>query len=700
MGSSYPHPPMSAGPYRSTFNLSDGPNQEALSPTKMAYSPSRGFHHHHQRSQSQYGYPSNRAPPSPLNPSSTYNGGSSSPSSSPRSPLGFQSTRSPYLHSPPTSSTAIDRDANGLGTSPPTNGSAAMNRDTDSGGHRRHGRIHSRNLSVFFPRPGATGSMNAATPIEEDGTQEIEYSAEGQEIILSSDSGQGSDLGAGFKFGVQNPTPLPPLSPRVGNEMGNPMTKPKRRGHHHKHSLSHNFFSFMQPTSSHQQNGSSQLQSTDTSSSPWKGVPESSSYSRNALPTPTTTSFPSSAQLQYLETVPGTNGPTIARKNSATNLLGSSSPNSGVLKAKIFSILEFGVGAWLWAEGQRRGILSCTGLGYWVVFDAVGVWLGGVVSKWVKTEKRSLSRSYGARRIETVALFAQAIYLIFASVYVCKEAVEHLLLATGSGIDPGDSHHGHSSGESESLLEGLVYPSTVLWISLCSLLSSSLLFSNHSRILEATGSHVSLLGPLAQVFPSLRQSLPSFGSRLLTNPFSLAPLAFGLAIIAFDLFLDPMQHHSADVVLASIETVLTFYIAYPAAVALGKVLLQTAPERGLPGGQMEAFLRLMRELEHHPQIIHLPAPHLWQLTPVPPNKSVTSSASNGKSDSPYRTSSNLDDDEDMINEEGTLVATVQIHVKKDMDDADVLELTNYVRQRCTKALGVASAGVTVSYVKG
>lgn len=56
------------------------------------------------------------------------------------------------------------------------------------------------------------------------------------------------------------------------------------------------------------------------------------------------------------------------------------------------------------------------------------------------------------------------------------------------------------------------------------------------------------------------------------------------------------QHRFFDLLLAGIETVVTFSLAYPAAVALGAVLLQTAPPRGLPGGRMEAFLRAMREV--------------------------------------------------------------------------------------------------------
>lgn len=67
------------------------------------------------------------------------------------------------------------------------------------------------------------------------------------------------------------------------------------------------------------------------------------------------------------------------------------------------------------------------------------------------------------------------------------------------------------------------------------------------------------------------------------------------------------QHRSFDLLLAGIETVVTFYLAYPAAVALGAVLLQTAPARGLPGGRMEAFLRAMREVCSTP-LFHISHP--------------------------------------------------------------------------------------------
>jgi hypothetical protein len=50
-------------------------------------------------------------------------------------------------------------------------------------------------------------------------------------------------------------------------------------------------------------------------------------------------------------------------------------------------------------------------------------------------------------RIETVLMFAQAVYLMFSSVYVCKETVEHLLLSASSG----EGHHHHHGDEEVGL---------------------------------------------------------------------------------------------------------------------------------------------------------------------------------------------------------------------------------------------------------
>lgn len=43
-------------------------------------------------------------------------------------------------------------------------------------------------------------------------------------------------------------------------------------------------------------------------------------------------------------------------------------------------------------------------------------------------------------------MFAQSVYLMFSSVYVCKETVEHLLLSAGEG------HHHHHGDEEPTTL--------------------------------------------------------------------------------------------------------------------------------------------------------------------------------------------------------------------------------------------------------
>lgn len=43
-------------------------------------------------------------------------------------------------------------------------------------------------------------------------------------------------------------------------------------------------------------------------------------------------------------------------------------------------------------------------------------------------------------------MFAQSVYLIFASVYMCKETVEHLLLSAGDDQQHHADHHHHFDG--------------------------------------------------------------------------------------------------------------------------------------------------------------------------------------------------------------------------------------------------------------
>jgi hypothetical protein len=56
------------------------------------------------------------------------------------------------------------------------------------------------------------------------------------------------------------------------------------------------------------------------------------------------------------------------------------------------------------------------------------------------------------------------------------------------------------------------------------------------------------------------------------------------------------QQRKFDLVLAGVEAAVTLSVAYPAAVSLGSVLLQTSPARGLTSGRMESFLRAMKDV--------------------------------------------------------------------------------------------------------
>ncbi|KAG8687754.1 hypothetical protein FRC08_011790 [Ceratobasidium sp. 394] len=325
------------------------------------------------------------------------------------------------------------------------------------------------------------------------------------------------------------------------------------------------------------------------------------------------------------------------------------------------------VGAAMWVAGQRKGSLACTGLGYWVVFDAMGVAMGVVGHELREGDAvgGSARLPFGTARLEVTMLFAQVVYLMFAAVYICKETVEHLLLAAGS------SHHHHSGDDDAYTPEGLLFPNTLLCLSTLCILFAALAFRTHDRLVLATGSDLPSLSTLFRSSSSSSHSTSTSKPRLqvfLDNPFCVAPVVFGSALLAISTSVASTEHRSLDLALAAAETLITWMIAYPSALALGKVLLQTAPDRGMRDGRIEGFLRVMRELERHPQIMHLPAPRLWRLTPS----------------------------------SGALVATVELHVRRGIDDAEVLALTRYTYERCIAVVGRGGGpgSVTVSVVRG
>jgi hypothetical protein len=147
--------------------------------------------------------------------------------------------------------------------------------------------------------------------------------------------------------------------------------------HHHKHSLSHNFFSFMEPGAP---NGPKVSQTYPNLASP---IPASPWGPITPFPHSTTApAFPDSAtspQTLLSPEVPRRARSPLHAPHEAGQLgtyVRELPPGSK--RALVFGLAEFAVGAAMWVGGQRRGSLACTGLGYWVVFDAMGVGMGVV----------------------------------------------------------------------------------------------------------------------------------------------------------------------------------------------------------------------------------------------------------------------------------------------------------------------------------
>ena len=318
--------PASAGPLRTNFNISS------------SHFRNMSIHGHARSPSSSSFYPPS---PSPLSASFP----------APASPTNLTVPGSPVAHRPAPAPPSVPPDQ-----------------------RRRHSRIHSRNLSIYFPRPGAT--LPPAS-IAEDGAQELELGNTldvPETVILSAPLQQGRELEAGFTFGGRKTTVVEDVGARPGSATH---SRPSRRGHHHKHSLSHNFFSFMEPDVSAFTPGAP----TPTPAS--ASFPPSSPAQPRLSPSPTHDTLHHHDDLQ---------AETATATETATTTVGSvltSSPS-------LIAIGQFVLGSALWVRGQQCGSLACTGLGYWVVFDAFGVACTGVLPRYLASASaKSNARPYG-----------------------------------------------------------------------------------------------------------------------------------------------------------------------------------------------------------------------------------------------------------------------------------------------------------------
>ncbi|BGP26151.1 hypothetical protein JCM10295v2_005094 [Rhodotorula toruloides] len=399
---------------------------------------------------------------------------------------------------------------------------------------RQHSRIHARNLSAFFPHPGQT-------PEGYGGTFDDPFADPGLVDLPSSSAPASKELD---RYANDTPTKVQ-----------------SRRGHHHRHSVSHNFF-----TSS-----PADLPSPTTTRTPQKA-------SDDQLPAPT-----ASFRQRYGRL------PLVFRLFLYTSLHVPLATRALLLLA----VAQIVAGAALWVQGQAGESLASTGLGYLVVFDGFGAIStillerdGGLeaISQALGTRRdNSIRRPYGcpsllSTRFITLSHFAQAVYLLFSAVYVCKESFEHVLLLHGPEEADGAHAAGHGGvGHGEGLATvggphavGISLPCSALAVAAVLAVALAFLARNHR-------------GLTAAIRPSI----------LSVTIFLLAFVLLGAAAVLPFAQLAPF-----DKVLALMESVAIFYIAQPAATSTGQALLQTSSSPS--SAHARQITSIVRDLEALP----------------------------------------------------------------------------------------------------
>ncbi|TKY87489.1 hypothetical protein EX895_003503 [Sporisorium graminicola] len=620
---------------------------------------------------------------------------------------------------------------------------------------RRHSRVHSRNLSVFFPRPGTEAEAEA------DGVKAREHFAQrgdtnndvAQSTSASSTSFSDSASkmhrrgGSGNRPQITVSTDASALSPRsasfaaltanqsqpsgsgnnnkletpnhLGSDLSPSPTK-SRRGHHHRHSVAM-LDAGLSPITP-KQNGHAMERSTSSTS--WNS---DASY---AAPFDASAEHHSHTHHHDHDHGHGhdhdhSHSHSHQHRRSlharTVSALGHIPQASRPLL--LFGISHFGLGAALWMAGQEVDSLSATGLGYLVVFDAMGI-LSSAISDWAleweqhasdlrrrsgKPEGATLKRPYGMHRVSTLLHFVQTIYLLFASVYVLKESVEHALLEGGSGdgspatdgLIESASGHDHSHAHAEHSL-GIVMPNLLLALSLAACVFSNIVMGNHAKLVAACGISTAasggapggprhgrsgsvLMRPSELAWPLLA---------LLANPFSLTVLFFSSALLFAGLTMPSIQVAALDKVLAGLESVSMFYVAYPASVALGKVLLQTAPSDASPNKQQ--LKRALKVVEQNPLVSYVPPPNVWQLTP-PTSALVQADRGSGMLSGGGGSGGR---GVHFGGKSASLVVSVMVFLRADASDDDCFEMTKWVWEKLAPSIGAGRGLMAGEMLRG
>ncbi|WVQ63104.1 uncharacterized protein L199_001255 [Kwoniella botswanensis] len=547
----------------------------------------------------------------------------------------------------------------------------------------QHG-IHARNLSLFFPQPGNP------IPQRPNGSPLLmESPVQPTESLIPSAGGERNVFGGtgNWSFGQA-------AAPQDENGLQTPegVKRSKRRGHHHKHSLSHNFFSFLDPTQTNP--------TLATSPSPKPPTTPGPEATPAPVPMPSLGVSALSAASPTLSPLPPS----------------KSDPRKQFLLS--FAILEFLIGAGLWVEGQMSGWRSLAGVGYLVVFDALGVAVE-MVARQQGQGWNSIRRPYGPSRYISLLYFTQSLFLVFSAVYIAKEAIEQVILGSGAH-DHSLGGHGHG----ESVMEGdeRDFPHFLLG---CAALASTFggaALGNHGKLVDAVGSLFLTSSYLSLPFVSKFSSF-------LANPFSLTIAGVSAGIGLSTLLVPPSALHSLDSFISLILTILTCALSYPPTVAFAHVLLQTAPSPSQT--QMISLRKALKEIKEDRRVLGLGTMRCWTITagkgsyedrypPSPSHSRPGSLASSPKLESsskffsPPSTPSRQTSFDDHLHypspygvpsssngrkeDDGApLVVTLAVHVHEDSSDKEILELTKIAYLKLENAISSnAIGGMSIS----
>lgn len=264
-------------------------------------------------------------------------------------------------------------------------------------------------------------------------------------------------------------------------------------------------------------------------------------------------------------------------------------------------LFHSGIGVWLYCMGTNRESLSLVGLAYLMIFDALGV-LNSFISSILRTNPAfgisNTKRPFGAHRYEIVFGLGTTIYLLFATMHNTKESLHHILLQDHHKSEAHDSKEDHHVQFSLGMffLVGFAITATCV---------SSIALRNHDNFVRYLRRRPTTVHGFSYNVINRARGNPIHA--LLSNIYSLSIVLCGSVILISYIF--GIATPFVDKFLALSESVVMFYLGYPTAKALAKLLLQTTPNSVQNGVENR-----LREIQQNPNILHVDRIHFWRTT--------------------------------------------------------------------------------------